>query len=306
MGAAPRTPEWVDALARGTPPAGLERIRKHAGGQAWLDSLAPTVRALAAEWGLSLGDPMRGGVVSLVAGATTPDGKPVVLKVQYPDRECEREADALDAWGGNGAVRLVARDRARWALLIERCVPGTPLYAMEGSDDARIDVVAGLLPRLWVEAPGPFASLRDEAERWAANLPGEWERAGRPWERRLLDTAVAILRELGPDQPGRQVLINQDLHGGNILAARREPWLMIDPKPLVGEREFSLAPLVRSYELGHSRASVLRRLDRLSADLGLDRERARLWTVGQTVACSAGSSHPATHIETVRWLLGEA
>jgi streptomycin 6-kinase len=101
------------------------------------------------------------------------------------------------------------------------------------------------------------------------------------------------------------VLINQDLHGGNILRARREPWLMIDPKPLIGEREFSLAPIVRSYELGHSRTSVLRRLDRLTSDLGLDRERARLWTVGQTVAWATDSSHPATHIETVRWLLGE-
>ena len=59
---------------------------------------------------------------------------------------------------------------------------------------------------------------------------------------------------------------------------------MIDPKPLVGERAFAVAPIVRSWELGHSPAAVLHRFDRLTGELGLDRERARGWTIGQTVA----------------------
>src|ERR671938_824127 len=95
-----------------------------------------------------------------------------------------------------------------------------------------------------------------------------------PFERRLLDAALEALSEL-PGTQGEQVLLNQDLHGDNVLAAQREPWLVIDPKPLVGEREFGLAPIVRSFELGHSRRDVEYRLDRLSTDLGLDRERAR-------------------------------
>ena len=72
------------------------------------------------------------------------------------------------------------------------------------------------------------------------------------------------------------MLLHQDLHGDNVLAAEREPWLAIDPKPLAGEREFGIAPIVRSRELGHSRREVLGRLDRLVTELGLDRERARL------------------------------
>jgi streptomycin 6-kinase len=42
------------------------------------------------------------------------------------------------------------------------------------------------------------------------------------------------------------VLVNQDLHADNILRAEREPWLAIDPKPLLGEREFGLAPVIRA------------------------------------------------------------
>ena len=70
------------------------------------------------------------------------------------------------------------------------------------------------------------------------------------------------------------ILVSQDLHAGNVLSANREPWLLIDPKPLRADREFSLAPIIRSPELGHSRRQVLRRLDRLTGELGLDRERA--------------------------------
>ena len=71
-----------------------------------------------------------------------------------------------------------------------------------------------------------------------------------------------------PGTQGEQVLVNQDLHGDNVLSAQREPWLLIDPKPLLAEREFSLVPIIRSAELGHSRKQVLRRLDRLTAELG--------------------------------------
>ncbi len=78
---------------------------------------------------------------------------------------------------------------------------------------------------------------------------------------------------------------------------------MIDPKPLAGEREFAVAPIVRSSELGHSKRDVLYRFDRLTSELGLDRERARGWTIAQTVAWASDSDYSTTHLETVRWLL---
>jgi streptomycin 6-kinase len=99
------------------------------------------------------------------------------------------------------------------------------------------------------------------------------------------------------------VLLHQDLHTDNVLAAQREPWLVIDPKPLVGEREFAVAPIVRDYVLGHSRAHVVGRIDRLTSELGLDRARAIGWTVGQTVAWMFENTQLQTHLETVRWLL---
>jgi streptomycin 6-kinase len=120
-----------------------------------------------------------------------------------------------------------------------------------------------------------------------------------------VEYAVDALRSLSASQ-GEQVLLHQDLHGDNVLAAEREPWLVIDPKPLLGEREFAVAPIVRSFELGQSRREVLYRLDRLTADLDLDRERARGWTIGQTMAWGFESEYHPTHLETVRWLVEDA
>jgi streptomycin 6-kinase len=235
-----------------------------------------------------------------VQAVVTAEGEDAVLKIQQPHRESEHEAAALELWDGDGAVRLLAHDPERQALLIERCLPGTPLA--EAGQDAALDVFVDLLPRLWKPAGPPVRPLAEEAAWWVSYLEDTWERAGRPFERHILDAALDALRELSPTQ-GEQVLLHQDLHGENVLAAEREPWLAIDPKPLAGEREFGLAPIVRSFELGHSKRDVLHRLDRLSAELGVDRERARGWTVGQTVAWSVDSEYHSSHIETVRWLL---
>lgn len=223
-----------------------------------------------------------------------------MLKICLPHRESEHEADALARWNGAGAVRLLAHDRERWALLIERCRPGNPLTEL-GQVEA-LDVLVGLLPRLWGEAAEPFRPLAEEAAWWVDYLPEKWIDAGRPFEQALLDTAVGVLRELTPSQ-GEQVVVHQDLHADNVLSAEREPWLVIDPKPLAGEREFGLAPIIRGWELGGTKRDVLYRLDRLSSDLGLDRERARGWALGQTLAWAWDDGEPMPSlIETARWL----
>jgi streptomycin 6-kinase len=223
-----------------------------------------------------------------------------VLKIQWPHIESEHEADALEVWDGDGAVRLLAHDPSRHALLLERCRPGTYLY--EVAPEGALQIIAGLLPRLWKAAGSPFRSLAEETSRWT--IREEWNELGRPFEERLVRAAEAALEDLVPSQ-GEQVLLHQDLHAGNVLAAEREPWLVIDPKPLVGEREFGLAPVIRSFELGHSRREVLRRLDFLSGELSLDRERARGWAIAQTIAWSFDSVY-REHAETARWLLEAA
>lgn len=235
-------------------------------------------------WQLTLGPALGAGAGGHAYRVERADGTAAVLKMSIPHRESLQEADALARWGGEGAIRLLERDDARSAMLLELCDPGTPLSRLP--TEQALDVIVDLLPRLWVSADG-FHTLADEVEHWAAGDELEGER-------------LELARELGATQ-GELVLCNQDLHGDNVLAAQREPWLLIDPKPLAAEREFQAAPIVRSGELGHSRKQALYRLDRLCGDLGLDRERARLWTIVQTTAWSEGATLPS-HGAVLDWL----
>ncbi|MFJ6198495.1 aminoglycoside phosphotransferase family protein [Micromonospora sp. NPDC092111] len=282
-------------------PAGLSWVRRVPTGPAWLAALPRWRDECAQRWSLRLGQPFPYAFASLAMPAVLPDGTAAVLKLQYPDPDSRHEADALARWDGDAAVRLLAHDPQRRALLVERCRPGTPLHELPS--DAAVDVVAGLLPRLWRPAGAPFTPLAEEAAGWMRHLPEKWERAGRPYERRLVDAALDLLGGLVGSQ-GEQVLVNQDLHAGNVLRATREPWLVIDPKPLAGEREFAVVPIVRGPELGHSPEALRRRLDRVTGALDLDRERVRGWTIGHSLAWSlAGETVFTNQVEVVRWLV---
>jgi streptomycin 6-kinase len=270
-------------------PSQLDWLKATEEGRAWLDELPRSVEECAAHWRLELDEPFPYAFTSLAIPARMRDRVEVVLKLQHVDRENEHEALALRHWNGHGAIRLLDEFPARHALLLERCIPGTPLPAEQG-----LDVLMRLLPLLWKPASAPpFRSLAEEAAHWEAGL------AARP-RSRVVDATIDALRNL-PSTQGDQVLLHQDLHGGNVLAAEREPWLVIDPKPLVGEREFGLAPIIRSTELGEGKRETIRRLDRLTSELGLDRERARLWCLAQTVAWSVDTA--PSHSAVAEWLL---
>lgn len=285
-------------------PESLRWTERVPAGRAWRAVLPDRLAECVARWDLRVvGPPFGYAFASLAVPVEQSDGTPAVLKLQYPDDDSRDEAAALAHWAGRGAIRLLAHDAERRALLVERCLPGTPLYDLE--PEAALDAMVELLPRLAVPAGPPFTPLAEEAARWAERIPADWAAANRPYERRLVDTARGLLADLAPSQ-GEQVLVNQDLHAGNVLRAAREPWLAIDPKPLAGEREFGPVPIVRGMELGHSPAAVRHRLDRLSAELGLDRERVRGWTVVHCTAWSIGEGQVfANQVEVVRWLLGE-
>lgn len=279
------------------------------GGRRWLRSLPELVRDCARGWDLTIGAPYNGGKVGLALRVERADGSPAVLKVSFPARDTAGEAAALAHWRGNGAVRLLERDDARHALLLERCEPGGQLSDVEDEDEAQL-AAAGVLKRIW-RPPSrghQFGLLATEAAWWADELPSRWTLCGRPCERRLVDAAVAAYRELGSDQDGL-VVCHQDFHGGNVLRASRERWLAIDPKPLVGERAFDTAWLLRNRRASvgadaHPERRLRRRLDLLSSELGLDRDRVRGWGIARMLAWGLDAAHVHHgHIDCARLLL---
>tara|TARA_E500000318_G_scaffold93344_1_gene92390 strand:- start:2768 stop:3631 length:864 start_codon:yes stop_codon:yes gene_type:complete len=280
-------------------PDGLKHLKASPEAEPWFRNLPALLKEIAAVWDLTLGEPYELCHVSYTMPVESPFG-PAVLKLQWPHPECLREADALIHWNGAGAIKLLAHDRACHALLVERCTPGVTLAACEAED--KIAVYLDLLRQLSVSADAPFRTLREEAAKWRGYLLSRWEAAGRPCPEAHIRAALDLLEWL-PDSQGEQVLLHQDLHPGNVLTATRAPFLAIDPKPLVGEREFALSPIINAFELGHSPEDKSAQLERLCDGLGLDRKRARGWAIVQALAWSFSTPFAAYRHDTARWLI---
>ena len=253
--------------------------------RAWLDGLGPTVDALCERWSLEVGSPFQpGGRTAWVAPARRRDGTDAVLKVAWRHDEALHEADGLQAWRGEGAVHLLDRldvDAQTTALLLERCNPGTPLS--QRPEPEQDEVIAGLLPRLWVEplAGHPFRSLQEMCDRWADGYERKSVDERRSVDRGVAREGIALLRALATSAD-RYVLLCTDLHAGNVLAADREPWLVIDPKPYVGDPSYDAVQHLLNCP-DRLRADPLGLVARVAGLLDLDPERLRLWLFARCV-----------------------
>jgi streptomycin 6-kinase len=234
---------------------------------------------MAAEWDLRVdGQPIRGSG-SIVLPVLTSDGVPAVLKIGIPDAASEHEHLVLRRWGGNGAVRLLRADPRRRALLLERLHARTLLTL---SDVNACEVVAGLYARIHVPAMPQLPTLTSSVERWTSDFEALPRSA--PIPHRLVEQAIALSGELaaGP----ADTVVHGNLDYESVLAADREPWLAIAPKPMNGDSHYELAPMLWSRwdELtGNVRDGVRRRFYWLVDAAGLDEERARAWVVVRVV-----------------------
>lgn len=265
-------------------PRNLVEAAEQEGRTGWMATLPGTVERLARAWSVTVGAPFQpGGQTAWVAPVRDAAGNDLVLKVAWRHDEALHEADGLRAWAGHGAVRLHASEAfdETIALLLERCTPGTPLATQP--EDRQDDVVAGLLRRLWrtPRRGAAFRPLQLMCDRWADAFETKTADGQRRIDAGLAREGIALFRSL-PASADRQVLLCTDLHAGNVLAATREPWLMIDPKPYIGDPAYD--PLQHMLNCPHR----LRRdphgfATRMADRLDLDRDRLIRWLFARCV-----------------------
>jgi streptomycin 6-kinase len=251
---------------------------------AWLSTLRSTVARLAYAWSVTVGAPFQpGGQTAWVAPARDAAGNHLVLKVAWRHNEALHEADGLRVWDGQGAVRLhmSAEFDDTIALLMERCHPGTPLATQP--EQAQDLVVAGLLGRLWHASPTgtAFRPLQAMCDQWADEFATKTVTGQRTIDAGLARDGIALFRSL-PASADRQVLLCTDLHAENVLAAEREPWLVIDPKPYVGDPTYDpLQHMLNCPQRLHADPHAF--AARLAGLLELDRHRLLLWLFARCV-----------------------
>ncbi|MEW2417099.1 aminoglycoside phosphotransferase family protein [Streptomyces sp. NPDC046866] len=254
-------------------------------GAQWLGQLPGIVEAALARRGVrALRVQAPGGRSSLVVLVQYADGTPAALKLAPPQARPERELAALAHWGGFGAVRVLdTRHHAEdGALLLERLHPEVSLRSLP--EAKALLEACGTLRRLWVKPPQghPFETVAERTAREAGAL-----REAPPETRALAAAALAAREELAA-QPGEELLLHGNFRQGKVLAGDRAPWLTVGPEPLVGERAYDLARLVRDRledQMASSAgaAGARRRVNRLADSLEVDRERLRGWTLFRAV-----------------------
>ncbi|MCD9143707.1 aminoglycoside phosphotransferase family protein [Streptomyces albireticuli] len=259
-------------------------------GRAWIAALPDLAAEFLDRWRLRLDGPSSHGFVALVLPVLREDGTRAALKLQPVTDESVGEPVALRAWGGDGAVAMLDHDTASGTMLLERLDANRSLLAVE-DHEASLRLLTELLARLLTTpAPAGLRSLADIAGAMLADTPDALPYVTDTADRRVVARCAEAVREVIAE-PGDR-LLHWDLHYENVLAplpgAAREPWLAIDPKPLVGDPGFELLPALRDRwddvtATGDVERAVLRRFDLMTDVLSLDRARAARWTLGRVL-----------------------
>lgn len=252
-----------------------------AAGERWLADLPGLFDAVLAEWELRPGEPYPLSF-NWVCPVRRADGSPAVLKLGVPASDhLVDEASALRAFGGRGAVRLLARDADRGALLLEHARPGTLLRELvPGQDEAATAAVVGVLRRLH-SAPVEGVTLPPVSqltEDFAQHLSERPDTAGLP--RRMVERAAGLFAELC-DDAWPPVVVHGDAHHDNLVRAEREPWLAIDPHGRVGDPGSEIAPVLYNPDPWLRDDALLKlvpaRVEQLADGLGIPLDRAIAW-----------------------------
>ncbi|GAB2883076.1 aminoglycoside phosphotransferase family protein [Nocardioides pacificus] len=254
------------------------------------------------EWGLRPdGAPVLGHRAQVVPVRTS-GGAPAVLKIAVQVDETEHESLALQHWHGRGAVRLLRADPRRRALLLER-VHAEDLA--EHWDVEACEIVAGLYRTLHVPAVPQLRSLAELAGRWSTELAALPRST--PLPRRLVEQAASLAASFSRDPDTDGVTVHGDLHYAKVLAADREPWVVIAPRPLSGDPHVEPGPLLwhRWDEVRASsdvRDAVRRRFHAVVDAAELDEDRARDWVVVRAVVNAVRDLGAGSDPDLTRWI----
>jgi streptomycin 6-kinase len=261
-------------------------IRKYYGarGESWLAHLPGLLTEFSQRWQVDLLAPFPDLSINYVVPAIRTDGTQAVLKVGVPNVELTSEIEALKVYAGRSAVRLLESDAEKGALLLELLQPGKMLTTLT-DDEKATRIAADVLKNLWRSEPTDhyFKSISD----WAGGfnkIPSLFPQ-GIPIPARWINLAKSLFADLIPSQSSK-MLLHGDFHHFNILSAGNG-WAAIDPKGIIGEPAFDLAPFLENKidprDPSAMRKTTEKRVAIFCEMLGFDAKRVKDWLVAHSI-----------------------
>lgn len=251
-------------------------------GRKWLEDLPKIIKWYEEKWKIKVFDPF---ILSYnyVAPAKTLTGENTVLKISFPENdEFEKEIKALEFFGGQAAVNVLKKDLGSGVVLLEKAEPGKRLRDEVGNTK-QISIASEVIKKLHQPITKDLAGFFPTIANWAKafdRFKKKFSLQSGPIPKWMFDKGEGIFKDLGVN--GATYLLHGDLHSDNILSSERG-WLIIDPKGVVGEREFELGAFLRNPIYNYPKGSDYKKITReniiqFSQELGFDKKRILDWS----------------------------
>ncbi|MFD2443613.1 aminoglycoside phosphotransferase family protein [Bacillus sp. CGMCC 1.16607] len=259
-------------------------------GEEWLNQLDQLISYCEQRWSIHVQNPFDLSF-NFVAPAIQCDGTEIVLKLSIPSDDYYHELEALKYFNQHqrNFVQLLDFDKERGIILLERLQPGEMLASL-AEDEEATRIAAKVMKKLWTPVPegSNFPTTRDREDHLLDMIKTNPYGIG-PVSMSLLEEASEIFKRANDTSKGNY-LLHGDLHHYNILSSEKNSWMVIDPKGLIGEREYDLIQfLMNKLPDFDNEKRIELRINIFVEELGLNKERILLWGVCHSILSTAWS-----------------
>jgi len=257
-------------------------------GEKWLANFDRLIADCEERWKMKIMPPFELSY-NFVAPAILEDGTALVIKLAVPNEEFSSEVYALKEFNGSGMVSLIDYDLEKGILIIERLIPGNTLTSINNEDEA-ILIASTIMKKLWRPVP-KNCNVQSITERQKSLIRISTQNPDGigPITIKTIQEAVITFEKLIRTQT-KLFLLHGDLHHYNILQVGKDAWLAIDPKGLIGEREYdTIQYLLNNLENKDILTVIDQRIDQLVKQLALDKKRILLWGFAHAVLSTCWS-----------------
>ncbi|WP_141433883.1 aminoglycoside phosphotransferase family protein [Bacillus sp. 03113] len=220
---------------------------------------------------------------NFVAPAKRKDGTDVVIKLVVPSEEFLSEVEALTLFNGNGMVKIIDVDLEKGIVILERLIPGKTLASLVDEEEAT-RIASQVMKKLWIPAPNTSnIPTTRQMEQKLIRIFQKYPEGFGPITKEILQEAVDTFKMMN-SRRSNLFLLHGDLHHYNILIGKGESWVAIDPKGLIGDREYDVIQfLLNKLPDYHLETVIEKRIDILVEELNLDKQSILSWGFSHTV-----------------------
>jgi streptomycin 6-kinase len=252
-------------------------------GKQWIAVLPNLIKKTESRFKIKIGAHLPRLSYHYVALAKHANGEAIIVKFGSPTRDWQEEIHTLEFMQGAGVVKIIASEPENRVALLEKLCPGEMLSNLD-DDRAATQIAATLMQKIWRPIT-PMHSFPTTSQ-WFARLEQPID-LPQNFPYGFIDKAKHIAADLHQEKRPL-VLLHGDLHHFNILSAKREPWLAIDPKGVVGEREYEIGAFLRNpipdiVTTMNTKKILANRVDYFAELLNFDKSRISAWGFAQAV-----------------------